>query len=158
MIQISKNQARIVAAGICVLLALGGSVFAAETPQGQVTERTTAWFDGRTEFTNHCAACHGVDAKGHGPVAALMTISLPDLTGLSARHGGVFPYEFARAAIGARKQPRAHGTLEMPVWGKHYSEGRNDRVGQTQANTHIYELLIYLQSIQEPVPLARKPE
>ena len=150
MIRIPYRHAWAIGAAICLLIAVGQPTVAAETPQGQAAERTPAWFNGRTEFMDRCAACHGIDAKGHGPVAALMTVALPDLTALSERHGGAFPYEFVSSAIDGRKKPRAHGSLEMPLWGKHYSEGRTDRVGEIQVNAHIYELLIYLESIQQP--------
>ena len=126
-----------------------GAVAAEKTPQGQVTERTPAWFAGRLEFQDHCAACHGMDGKGHGPVAALMTITLPDLTTLTLRNNGEFPFDYVARSIDGRKLPKAHGSLKMPVWGERYSEGRNDRVGQTQAHAHIYELMMYLDSIQE---------
>jgi mono/diheme cytochrome c family protein len=122
----------------------------AETPQGKVAEQTTAWFNGRMEFMDHCAACHGADGKGHGPVAAVMAIKLPDLTGLSKRNGGEFPYDYVAKSIDGRKLPKSHGNLEMPIWGQRYSEGRNDRVGQTEVHAHIYELMVYLQTIQEP--------
>jgi mono/diheme cytochrome c family protein len=135
------------------LVAASQPVVAAEkTPQGQVTERTTAWFNGRTEFMDHCAACHGADAKGHGPVAAVMSIQLPDLSTLAQRHGGEFPYEYVAKSIDGRKLPKSHGNLEMPIWGQRYSEGRTDRVGEVEVHAHIYELLVYLRSIQELGP------
>ncbi len=144
---IGKYSVAAVALGLALI---AGPAFAEDkTPQEQAAERTPAWFAGRTEFQDHCAACHGMDAKGHGPVAALMTISLPDLTTLTLRHGGEFPFDYVAKSIDGRKLPKAHGTLQMPVWGERYSEGRQDRVGQTQVHAHIYELMMYLDSIQE---------
>ncbi|HKJ75130.1 MAG TPA: cytochrome c [Alphaproteobacteria bacterium] len=148
------KSSRLLASAI-VTASLGAAILgaqassAAQTPQGQVSERTSAWYAGRVEFMDHCAACHGMDGKGNGPVAALMTVTLPDLTKLSARHDGEFPFDYVAASIDGRKLPKAHGSLKMPVWGKRYSEGRNDRVGQTQVHAHIYELMMYLSSIQE---------
>ena len=150
---IFRKTSIVAAAAVGLALFAGqGAVAAEKTPQAQVTERTGAWFAGRNEFQNHCAACHGMDAKGHGPVAALMTITLPDLTTLRLRNKGEFPFDYVARSIDGRKLPKAHGSLHMPVWGDRYSEGRKDRVGQTQADAHIYELMMYLDSIQEDSP------
>lgn len=36
---------------------------------------------GRTLYDQHCAACHGIDARGHGPLAAAQGTWPPNLTG-----------------------------------------------------------------------------
>ena len=46
---------------------------------------------GASDFAELCAPCHGPGGKGDGPVAAELTVKPADLTGLSARSGGVFP-------------------------------------------------------------------
>lgn len=46
---------------------------------------------GERIFFAHCVDCHGSDGKGDGWVAAGLTRKPADLTGLSARNGGVFP-------------------------------------------------------------------
>ncbi|MGS4948080.1 c-type cytochrome [Meridianimarinicoccus sp. RP-17] len=45
----------------------------------------------RQDFADHCASCHGADARGEGPAAAGMNVPPPDLTLLSERNGGAFP-------------------------------------------------------------------
>ena len=42
-------------------------------------------------YFNHCAACHGAEGEGGGPVAATMRIMVPNLRTLSQRNGGTFP-------------------------------------------------------------------
>ena len=42
-------------------------------------------------FATHCAACHGIDGEGGGPVAGVMKITMPNLRTLAKRNGGVFP-------------------------------------------------------------------
>ena len=150
----SVIRASVIAAALfgLVLPDVHAAYAAEKTPQEQVTERTAAWFAGRVEFQNHCGACHGMDGKGHGPVAAVMSIDLPDLTQLNTRNGGEFPFDYVAKSIDGRNLPKAHGTLQMPVWGDRYSEGREDRVGETMVHGHIYELMMYLQSIQESDP------
>ena len=46
---------------------------------------------GREDFVAFCAGCHGTGGKGDGPAAAGLGRKPADLTGLSARNGGVFP-------------------------------------------------------------------
>ena len=38
--------------------------------------------DGRILYGNLCASCHGVDARGGGPVAEALSVAMPDLTRL----------------------------------------------------------------------------
>ena len=46
---------------------------------------------GSEDFATFCAACHGTGGRGDGPAAAGLDRKPADLTGLSARNGGVFP-------------------------------------------------------------------
>lgn len=75
---------------------------------------------GKSEFDANCAVCHGVSGKGGGPIADLLTRSPTDLTTLQKRNGGVFPmarvYETIEG-VGVA----AHGTRDMPIWGREYS-------------------------------------
>ncbi len=57
---------------------------------------------GEAEFLNSCAACHGVDAKGTGPLAEQLIKRPADLTTLSQRNGGNFPYAHVIAVIDGR--------------------------------------------------------
>jgi mono/diheme cytochrome c family protein len=45
----------------------------------------------RQDFADHCASCHGADARGDGPAAAGLNVPPSDLTRISARNGGSFP-------------------------------------------------------------------
>ncbi len=78
---------------------------------------------GKVEFERSCAACHGPDGRGRGPVAQALQISVPDITTLAKRNGGVFPAVRVYAVIDGREEVRAHGTRDMPVWGRQYSSG-----------------------------------
>ena len=46
---------------------------------------------GVEDFATFCSACHGVGGKGDGAAVAALDRKPADLTGLSARNGGVFP-------------------------------------------------------------------
>ncbi|WP_162918341.1 c-type cytochrome [Taklimakanibacter deserti] len=69
------------------------------------------------DFQFHCAACHGANGKGDGPVARVLKIEPPDLTRIAERNGGVFPEAVIFGTISGLDMPASHGTREMPVWG-----------------------------------------
>jgi mono/diheme cytochrome c family protein len=68
-------------------------------------------------YFNHCAACHGDDGEGTGPVAASMRVTVPNLRTLATRNDGVFPADAVRAYVDGRNIPMAHGNRLMPIWG-----------------------------------------
>jgi mono/diheme cytochrome c family protein len=72
---------------------------------------------GKTLFVQHCASCHGDDAKGAGPAALALKKQPPDLTVLAKRNHGTFPYDDVRKAIDGDAEVPAHGSREMPTWG-----------------------------------------
>jgi len=70
------------------------------------------------EYQSSCAACHGIDAKGAGPVSKELKTPPTDLTVLSKKNNGVFPYDMVYQVIDGRNSTIAsHGTHEMPIWG-----------------------------------------
>ncbi|NNE79223.1 MAG: c-type cytochrome [Silicimonas sp.] len=83
--------------------------FAAPLAAQDIEEGTQAFFD-------HCAGCHGVEAQGDGPMAALLTIAPADLTGLAARNDGTFPTARVIQRVDGTTEVTAHGD-PMPVFG-----------------------------------------
>jgi mono/diheme cytochrome c family protein len=77
---------------------------------------------GKWEFESHCAICHGLSGKGEGiePFWNFLKKTPANLTTLSKNNGGVFPFARVYQAIDGREQVAAHGTREMPVWGREY--------------------------------------
>ena len=71
---------------------------------------------GAATFQTHCATCHGPEAKGDGPLGAMLTIPPPNLTELSARNGGTFPLERVLSRIDGTTEVMAHGG-PMPLFG-----------------------------------------
>ena len=72
---------------------------------------------GSEVFRTYCAACHGTDARGEGPMAKLLTTAPPDLTQLTAMNGGAFPTFRAVRQVDGRDPLLAHGG-EMPLFGQ----------------------------------------
>ncbi|MCE8008440.1 cytochrome c [Aestuariivita sp.] len=50
-------------------------------------------------YRDNCVACHGLSGTGAGPLAADLPVAAADLTGLSARNGGEFPWVHVMATI-----------------------------------------------------------
>jgi mono/diheme cytochrome c family protein len=76
---------------------------------------------GKIEYDQSCATCHGLDGKGKGSFAQALELSVSDLTTLAKRNGGVFPVNHVYNIIDGREDVKAHGSREMPIWGKHFS-------------------------------------
>ena len=105
---------------------------------------------GKAEYMNACASCHGARAAGDGPLAELMTVEVPALTGLSAANDGTYPMLYVIQTIDGRQGTRGHG-YPMPVWGGRLSKD-TETPGLYGAEAvirgRILSIAYYLQSIQ----------
>ena len=106
---------------------------------------------GETAFLEHCAGCHGAGAAGDGPIAALLTVEVPDLTVLAAENGGAFPMLEVVHVIDGRSTRAGHGG-PMPVFGALLKGegGVLDGPGGTPVITRgiILSLAYYLEGLQ----------
>lgn len=103
---------------------------------------------GRKLYLQYCASCHGVDAKGHGPVAPYLRTPLPDLTQIQ-KSDGKFPFLHIRHVIAGEigtTETDVHGTREMPVWGRVFRHKRGDN---NVATLDVNALTTYIESIQQ---------
>lgn len=104
---------------------------------------------GREEFVRYCAACHGAQATGDGPVAPVLRATPPDLTRLAARSGGAFPAANVQSVIDGRFAIEAHGTRTMPVWGRVLGQPIADQTTADEVSRGRIDALVrYLESIQ----------
>ena len=76
---------------------------------------------GKIEYQASCAACHGADGKGTGPVAAALITKPADLTTITKQNNGVFPFGRIYDIIDGRQEVRSHGVRDMPIWGFRFS-------------------------------------
>jgi mono/diheme cytochrome c family protein len=102
---------------------------------------------GKEMFKQYCAACHGLNAKGHGPARAALKIPAADLTTLSKRHGGEFPYDLVTNVLRFGPGVAAHGSSDMPTWGGIFQY--MDNYNQAAVQKRIKNLCDYLVSLQE---------
>ena len=97
-------------------------------------------------FQAHCAACHGEDASGRGPLASVLKTKVPDLTMLAKSNKGEFPSALVRKIIVGEDVPISHGSREMPIWGPIFHQIESD---QDWGNVRVENLVKYLQTIQQ---------
>jgi mono/diheme cytochrome c family protein len=104
---------------------------------------------GRPTYEQYCAACHGREGKGDGGAMNLLTVKPADLTQLSKKNNGTFPFWHVYAVINGREEAKGHGTSDMPFWGTEFrAEAGTNPAAQTQVRGRILELVYYLESIQ----------
>lgn len=98
-------------------------------------------------FRAHCAACHGPEGKGNGPVGASLKTKPADLTLLSKNNGGKFPtLRIQKFISGDDPSLSSHGSREMPVWGPIFHQVEED---QDFGNVRLQNLIKYLETIQQ---------
>jgi hypothetical protein len=106
-------------------------------------------YSGGELYDQFCAACHGPDGRGDGPVAPTLNVLVPDLTRLAERNGGVFPAGDVRDVVDGRAVVVAHGPRTMPVWGyEFWIEEGADIEAEAQARELIDRLVRHVESLQ----------
>ena len=134
--------------------ALAGFAFSGFAASAQTKSEATKEYErliysvkGPELYRAHCAACHGPNGKGDGPVASSLKVKPADLTVLTKNNNGHFPEANARKIIsGDDPSLQSHGSREMPVWGPIFHQIEND---QDFGNVRLQNLIKYLQSIQQ---------
>ena len=111
--------------------------------------------DGPSLFQAYCATCHGMEANGNGPAASKVKTAPPDLTRISERNGGKFPFtRVERTISGENLRESAHGSRDMPIWGPIFGQIAWD---QDLGSVRIYRITKYLESLQKKSLQQRPP-
>ncbi len=98
-------------------------------------------------FQYRCAACHGADGRGHGPESAALKRAVPNLTLISQRNGGKFPYQRVKEVIeGKRQSPLAYGYRQMPIYGPIFHQIEAD---QDWGEVRLEAITKQVESIQQ---------
>jgi mono/diheme cytochrome c family protein len=125
---------------IGLLLVVAIAAGCSSTPTQPLGERT---------FQTHCASCHGPLAEGDGPVAATLSVPVPNLRMLSQRNGGTFPTDAVASYIDGTSFPASHGTREMPVWGPIFSVTQQLVAGAESPEQRIAGVITFLRELQQ---------
>jgi mono/diheme cytochrome c family protein len=102
--------------------------------------------EGAKIFQLHCASCHGADGRGHGPASVSLQYPASDLTLISQRNGGKFPYQRVKETIEGKRPVFANGNREMPVWGPVFHQVEAD---QDWGEVRLDAITRHLQSMQK---------
>jgi mono/diheme cytochrome c family protein len=149
--RVAGGRALAALAGLALLGLLvprGASVAAEET------KRPPLAVSGERLYVRHCAVCHGRSATGDGPFAGILTVAPSDLTGIVARRG-TFPELEIAAFVDGRFVPKAHGTREMPIWGRWLGQPMAPGIEPDEVTRgEVLAILTYLKTLQRPAPAA----
>ena len=101
------------------VFAIGAATLANAQQSGPASQSVD---QGKYEYDAHCVACHGLIGKGDGPFAQQLKSGtvVANLTELSKKNNGVFPFGHVYETIDGRAPVMAHGPRDMPVWGREY--------------------------------------
>ena len=134
-VEVGRRVLSVVVGALALVGGLSSAAMAAPEPAS-----------GATLYKTHCAACHGTEARGNGPVAAAMRSAPPDLTQLARKNDGLFPTDRVRRIIDGR-EVESHGTRDMPVWGDVFRRTGTEATGDAAAR--IAAIVRFLESIQQ---------
>ena len=107
----------------------------------------TSASSGKQMFEAYCAACHGKDGKGGGPVAPALKIRPADLTLLARQNMGKFPALRVAKAITGEAEVSAHGSKEMPIWGPVFMSMSHQH--ESVVRLRVANLTDYIKSLQQ---------
>ncbi len=101
--------------------------------------------EGGRLFRTYCGSCHGKTAVGDGPLAKDLKVAPANLTQLSEKNGGSYPFEMVVETIDHGRSVRGHGTEDMPAWGDAFEMTSES---DDQPRRMMRELAHYLWSLQ----------
>jgi mono/diheme cytochrome c family protein len=130
------------AIGIAIAAQIGFTQNATVKLQVDKTSPTS----GQQMFVSYCAPCHGVDGRGHGPVAPALKMAPVDLSLLARNNNGKFPGAHVVSVLQNGSTLPAHGTDLMPVWGPIFS--RMNVANPQERMLRINNLSRYLETLQ----------
>ena len=139
----------VMALGLLLALPLAAR---AEDPSPGLADTGNAKQPGYAEYQQYCAVCHGVFADGNGLVVPVLTQKPPDLRRLGARYGTPLSTQKLIRTIDGSEPILAHGSREMPIWGKRLYEDLPGPMPDSRQRGAILTIIAYLRSIQETSP------
>jgi len=101
---------------------------------------------GRPAFVRYCASCHGEAADGHGPVAPALRRPPPDLRPILQRARD--PRASILAALEGDHLVAAHGSSDLPVWGRRLSEPPPDDPADDPQDGPLEAIVRHLHSLR----------
>ncbi len=108
---------------------------------------------GNEEYQNSCSICHGINATGDSEYANVLKKNPTNFTQIKRHNNGVFPFSNLYRIIDGREEISPHGSRIMPIWGDRFNSenwlNMSPRYSETFVRGRMFELLLYLESIQQ---------
>ena len=133
---------------VAIVIGIGYEAQSQSTDKVVINVNDASPTSGKQMYVSYCAPCHGVSAKGDGPVAASLKQHTPDLTVLSKNNGGKFPSKHIVDVLQFGTANPAHGTAEMPIWGPMLGDMNSTSTENDIKALRISNLSSYLKSLQ----------
>jgi len=130
---------------LALSLWLAGPLFAEENDGKAMPKENYA---GSDLYKVYCASCHGVSAKGDGPLAAQLRFRPPDLTLIARRDDGKWNADKVARMVDGREPVKGHGGPDMPVWGDAFKSSSQGK-GEESVKARVQALVAHLASLQE---------
>ncbi|MCU0669684.1 MAG: cytochrome c [Myxococcota bacterium] len=144
-----SSGARIGAALLLLATAFTRSAAAEEPPAAPSLLAAS----GESLYVRHCAVCHARTGRGDGAFAGILRTQPSDLTLIAARRGGTFPDAEIAGYVDGRLVPAAHGTREMPIWGRWLGTPLAEGTTEDEvARGEVMVMIEYLKSLQRTAP------
>lgn len=104
---------------------------------------------GKQDFDKLCAPCHGITGTGEG--RDLSEANPPDITQLSRRNGGKFPFEEVYRAVDGREMKGAHQRFGMPFWGDYLQrqDQKNPPISNAAVKQRITGIVRFVEMLQK---------
>jgi mono/diheme cytochrome c family protein len=102
---------------------------------------------GKEDYQHYCAACHGLNGKGKGTWNGT---EVPDLTRLSLKNDGKFPFEEIHMVVDGRSQSKWHQRRrDMPYWGEVFEMEAESPASKAKVEARIAAIVDYIRGLQE---------
>ena len=103
---------------------------------------------GQHDYQELCSSCHGADGTGRGRI--LTEANPPDLTQLSIKNGGKFPFAEVYRSIDGSGMKGLHKRFAMPFWGEYLQQqfGKSGAQSEAEVKQRIVGIVRYLETIQ----------
>jgi mono/diheme cytochrome c family protein len=145
------RKSAVTAAALTVGLAMATTGLAQGGDPGQASTGMTT-VSGGDLFRSYCAACHGTDARGNGPIASSLRTPPADLTLIAQRNEGIFPTDLVYQIVDGRKPVIGHGGSDMPTWGNAFARS-GEGASEESVKARIDALVTFVRSRQRQAPM-----
>ncbi len=140
-----------VVAALVAYVAPGASASDVVLESKPLTAQQARLTHGEDLYDELCAVCHGTSGTGDGPAVAALKQPPIDLTVLAQSNDGEFPRDMLVDSIYGKSRVSAHGSLDMPVWGRAFEYTKPDwsRVRRINFAQHrIHNIVNYIETLQ----------